>query len=174
MLLPPTQWKSTGCYILYFCFLSWCLCLVLLVLSLVSAFTYFLEDNKAGTVVIPLCDWSLALKAMWLHHQLFCKTLRLGNDAASHLSYKPPLPAFVWQLFHALSFWFICCFPSTSSQQSAVPPRRLTGVYGRWLPPCAALGRTRQQWAKEHLHHYDPLLTRPAVSPRLEKTYARI
>lgn len=57
--------------------------------------------------------------------------------------------------------------------QSAVPPGRPVGVHCGWIPPHVALGRDGQQRTQGHLPHYDPLLTRPSVRSRLEKTHIK-
>lgn len=54
--------------------------------------------------------------------------------------------------------------------KSADPPRGLTGVHHRRVPPYSALGRDRHQRTEGHLPHYNPLLVRPPVCSRSLKT----
>lgn len=72
--------------------------------------------------------------------------------------------------FVVFSFECRCSFLHVVFFQSAVPPGGPVGVYHRRLPPCAALGRARQQRTQGYLPYYNPLLVRPSVCSRLDKT----
>lgn len=163
--------------------------------------SYFLEDNEAlythkHTVVCSLVyekTVKIGTGSYVASSQLASKSFRLQSQGTAGwwllhcfltllfvILFPPFLPTAPVVSFSTSSTVF---FPfllnlnahfcvSSSSHQSAVPTGGFTGVYCRRLPPCAALGRARQQRTQGHLPHYNPLLARPAVCSRLDKTHA--
>lgn len=98
-----------------------------------------------------------------------------SNTAISYLfptlsTYHPFLFLPLHRFFFVLFFECPCSFLHVFFFQSAVPTGGPVGVYCRRLPPCAALGRARQQRTQGYRPHYNPLLVRPPVCSRFDKT----